>query len=384
MTLSVIIPVYNTEKYLRRCLDSILAQIRLPEEIICVNDGSTDGSVEILKEYALRYSIVRVINQENKGRIVARRVGVENANSEYISFVDSDDFIEQDMFSCLMEPVAEDDVDLITSGFVRDYGDSEVIENEGITKGIYEGIDYNKVVLSNLISTQEFYRYNILGSVCTKIFKKNLLSDGFKRIDSKLTIGEDDAVCYTVLFSSDKVYVSGESKYHYCIRNDSTSAALDRNNEEQLGVLMEYLKPLFLSNEKRVPNIRDQYKMFEIFMRLFDNPKNVLKYDGEKVFPLGEIDLGESILLYGAGSLCKDIKTWMKSMGFKVVGIVDKNSEDDGIIKSTDILKIGFDKVVITAINATVISSIINDLRSSGVQNEKILRFEASIILAEG
>ena len=90
---SVIIPVYNTEKYLRNCLNSIITQTLIEIEIICINDGSTDSSLEILREYAQRDDRFVLISQTNKGQSFARNKGIDVARGEYIAFVDSDDYL---------------------------------------------------------------------------------------------------------------------------------------------------------------------------------------------------------------------------------------------------------------------------------------------------
>ena len=94
---SIIVPVYNVESYLAKCLDSILCQSYKDYEIIAINDGSTDNSSKILKEYVDKYDNIIVINQENQGLSQARNNGVKEAKGEYIIFADSDDFIEKDL-----------------------------------------------------------------------------------------------------------------------------------------------------------------------------------------------------------------------------------------------------------------------------------------------
>ena len=100
--LSVIVPVYNTEKYLRECIDSILAQTFGDFELLLVDDGSTDSSGAICEEYAQMDERIRVIHQKNAGATVARRNGVSHAGGEYITFVDSDDWISRDMYAAMM------------------------------------------------------------------------------------------------------------------------------------------------------------------------------------------------------------------------------------------------------------------------------------------
>ena len=99
--ISVVIPVYNVEKYLEQCLDSVIAQSFEDIEVICVNDGSTDSSLEILKRYADNDSRIKIISQKNKGAGAARNVGIENAAGEYVYFMDSDDYLNSDAFERL-------------------------------------------------------------------------------------------------------------------------------------------------------------------------------------------------------------------------------------------------------------------------------------------
>ena len=99
--ISVVIPVYNVEKYLEQCLDSVIAQSFEDIEVICVNDGSTDSSLEILKRYANNDSRIKIISQKNKGAGAARNVGIENAAGEYVYFMDSDDYLNADAFERL-------------------------------------------------------------------------------------------------------------------------------------------------------------------------------------------------------------------------------------------------------------------------------------------
>lgn len=105
--LSVIIPVYNVEKYLKRCLDSVINQTLKDIEILCINDGSTDDSLSILEEYKSKDSRIVIISQGNKGLAATRNVGIENAKGEYLAFVDSDDWINSKFLECLYSSAKE-------------------------------------------------------------------------------------------------------------------------------------------------------------------------------------------------------------------------------------------------------------------------------------
>ena len=110
---SIIVPVYNIEKYLAKCLDSLINQTLEDIEIICVNDGSTDNSAEILNEYAQKDCRIKIINQDNAGLSAARNTGINAANGEYIGYVDSDDWIDLNFYEKLYNAAKDTDADIV-------------------------------------------------------------------------------------------------------------------------------------------------------------------------------------------------------------------------------------------------------------------------------
>lgn len=151
---SVIIPVYNTEKFLRKCLDSVCNQTLQDIEIICINDCSTDGSLEILREYAGKDNRIKLIELlENCGAAKARNIGIDIAEGEYLGFVDSDDFIDLDFYKKLYGKAKETDADAV-KGKLYLY---DIIKPE-INKAIYSDIDV--IVLGDI---SEMYNENISG-----------------------------------------------------------------------------------------------------------------------------------------------------------------------------------------------------------------------------
>ena len=152
---SIIIPVYNVAPYLRECLDSVLAQTFTEWEAICVDDGSTDGSGDILNEFADKDARIKVLHQANSGVSVARNCGLENAIGDWIGFVDSDDVVDADWLSCCMEAIAnETSCDSIVWGF-QSFNDSQAI-NLGADSSISVG---NKDLWRNM------FRKEVVGGV---------------------------------------------------------------------------------------------------------------------------------------------------------------------------------------------------------------------------
>ena len=126
---SVIVPVYNVEKYLRQCLDSLVNQTLKDIEIICINDGTKDNSVEIINEYVKKCPNIILINQENQGLGMARNNAMKHAKGDYIAFVDSDDWVDTDMYEVLYNKAIETDADIVECDYRMVFENSTKIKN---------------------------------------------------------------------------------------------------------------------------------------------------------------------------------------------------------------------------------------------------------------
>jgi glycosyltransferase involved in cell wall biosynthesis len=183
---SVIIPVYNAEKYLAGCIESLLRQTLKECEFIFVNDGSRDSSREILEEYKKSDSRMILINQENQGVSIARNNGIKIASGDYLGFVDADDYIEKDMYEKLYCTAKQHNCDITISNFESHLNGHKVI------------IDYpfpmNKLLNRQYI-TRELLPYFIkaenLNSVCNKIYRQSLVNEHKVRFPEKVALGED-------------------------------------------------------------------------------------------------------------------------------------------------------------------------------------------------
>lgn len=181
MKISVIIPVYNCELYIERCIYSILEQTYVNLEIICVNDGSNDNSGKILDKLACEDSRIRVIHQANAGASAARNTGIDAATGDLVTFVDSDDAIEPDMYEILLPYFADENVDIVHCGYKRMYldGSSKEVNGTGrlVQQSTYEAAEH-------LLSGKLF-----VGSLCNKLYRVQLLKG--VQFDTTLAINED-------------------------------------------------------------------------------------------------------------------------------------------------------------------------------------------------
>lgn len=181
MKISVIVPVYNCEPYVERCVRSIMEQSYTNLEIICVNDGSTDDSGTILDNLACEDGRIRVIHQANAGVSAARNTGLDAAAGELITFVDSDDAIEPDMYEILLPYFTDQNIDIVHCGYKRMYLDGSSKEVSGTGKLVRQN---TYAAAECLLSGKMF-----VGSLCNKLFRAHLLTD--VRFDTTLSINED-------------------------------------------------------------------------------------------------------------------------------------------------------------------------------------------------
>lgn len=217
--LTVVVPVYNVEKYLCKCVDSILNQTLSVDEIILVDDGSKDKSGLIADDYAKKYDKIKVIHQKNGGLSAARNTGIDAATMDYIAFVDSDDYIASTMYEVLMKRMKKDDADISIGGvwYEQENGEKYTPYPADITKV------WNKT--ESLIQLNSYQFFNM--SFCDAIFKRNLFEmtaygDNVLRFPvGKLC--EDFYLMHRIVARTEKITYTSTPFYHYVQRGNSIS-----------------------------------------------------------------------------------------------------------------------------------------------------------------
>jgi glycosyltransferase involved in cell wall biosynthesis len=232
---SVIVPVYNAEKYISRCLDSIISQKGVAE-IIVVNDGSTDGTYKIIESYAKKYSKIKIVNQKNQGVSVARNTGIENAKSEYITFVDSDDWLEPKSFKQIVNIIKKDKPEVVLTGFYDVYDREWVkgVHGEEAAKEVEIESKFRNKNLDNLALWSPFYGkeahsdlfYNG-GGVRARFFKNDFIRKNNITFPNGINCYEDDIFLYKTFLNNPKISIVNEPIYNYHNRLDSISKSKD-------------------------------------------------------------------------------------------------------------------------------------------------------------
>lgn len=254
---SIIVPVYNVEQYLSRCLDSIINQTFQNLEIICINDGSTDHSLQILEQYKEKDSRINVVNKENEGISKARNLGIKKATGEYLTFVDSDDWLELNFIEVLYEKALETNCDLVLSSYVRSYPDRELNKNIDLRDNcLFNEQETKEIVLRKLIGpTKEELAYpenlDSLVTVWSKLYKTSNIKDhNINFIDTNFIGTAEDLVFNVEVFLHSKSsYFINLPLYHYWKANESSFTSgykIDlqekwkRRDEKIIQLLMKY------------------------------------------------------------------------------------------------------------------------------------------------
>ena len=212
-TLSVVIPVYMMERYLSRCLTSILNQTYKNIEVILVDDGSTDRSLLICREFEKKDSRVKVLCQENLGVSSARNQGIATASGEFITFVDADDWLDLDTYERKMRALQQyRGVDIIIGGFVRQQGEEQipVLKKEG------------ERIFSSHEAILEMLTYKIFrGELCDKIYRRTLFHG--VELNSKIAVAEDLLMNWELFFRARKIMYYPIWGYHYVVNENSAT-----------------------------------------------------------------------------------------------------------------------------------------------------------------
>ena len=267
--ISIIVPIYNVEKYLRRCVDSILSQTYQNIEVILVDDGATDSSPSICDEYSEKDKRVRVVHKQNGGLSSARNAGLDIATGEYIGFVDSDDFIEKDMYENLVKEISGDKSSIANCMYVRYYDSGETSPSR-VPHTKDEDIEILDFLKELLLHTGDV-------SVCSKLFPKEVIGS----IRFPLGKLNEDLIFITeIIENAKKIKFVGQVGYYYYVREGSISAKygktfidMQKNSLWMLGYVRE-----------KYPNLKIvalRFALYQNMAYLLAVPKSEAKKNNE-------------------------------------------------------------------------------------------------------
>lgn len=379
--LSVIVPVYNAEAYLYKCVKSILNQTYKNLDIILIDDGSSDHSGEICDGLAEKDRRIRVFHTKNHGVVAARNYGVNKAQGNLITFVDSDDWIEPDMYLYMLEVYEKYEPDMITSGLIYDAAvNSKTLECDLIAEGIYDKGQIEREIIPVMMFDQRKRRRAVTSAVCNKIIRKDLWNKASQGINSQITYGEDAAVVYLCLAQAQKAFFINGAWYHYRVNNNSMVHSFNITAFEKIKNFMDYMKVAYerlgIWNQMEV-QLSEYVKHF--LYPAIESVYGIKLGETKYLFPYELIKANSRIVIYGAGRVGRAyMKNLIKTNYAKVAAWVDKAYEKildlkDQVQLPNILSKLDFDYLVIAVESEQIAMEIEQDLINMGVSRDKLI-----------
>ena len=302
--LSVIVPVYNAEEYIEDCVKSILKQSYMELEVILVDDGSSDHSGLICDLLAEKNSRIKVLHTKNGGITKARLAGVKASAAEMVTFVDADDWIDEEAYKDLF---FDDSCDIVITGICR-YINSEkqIMQVPYLKQGIYDKESIINQIAPIMLWTSKLEYWALDPSLCTKVFKKEILLEQLEKVSEvDSNYGEDSMVIFPLMLQVNRIQISKRIYYYHRQRSSGEISPYIRDEEffSKLSRVYEYLKTQF-KGMSCWSIMKNQLDCF--FINSIDLKKSCYDYSTLKFaayFPIEKIPQDSNIVLYGAGNL---------------------------------------------------------------------------------
>lgn len=377
--LTVIIPLYNQEQYIEECINSVLSQSYIDICVIIVDDGSTDESLKICNRMAEKDNRITVLSQANQGSFAARLRGLLETKTQYVTFIDSDDFILKDSYIYAYEAMNKD-VDLIFFEITR-YFDKNNMKQEfhTIKEGFYGKEQIEQELFPKLIWNFERNTPGIDCSLCSRIVKTQILLDEYLRFDGQnLYYGDDAAIAYPLFTQINSMEVISKSYYMHRQRNSTLPPYIMSD------FFFDEAKNLFDYLTKRLVNYLDKYdlkKQIEYFyiysVELKKKVYNDYEFHRDFLFPFDKVPCGKKVILYGAGEVGRAYHKQLESLNYcEELLWIDKRADtisDDRVKNISELQNSKYDFVVVAIENGKVCIQVKEDLIQQGCESKKII-----------
>lgn len=386
-TIAIIVPIYNAEKYLNVCIESILAQKYTDIEILLVDDGSKDASFKICKDYEKKDSRVKALHQENGGVLSAKYLGLINTSAEYVMFVDADDWIMPEMCERLYFFMKEYKTEMVASGIIRAFPNGKnKYDYNALPKGVYKGDDYKKYIIPHMLCNGFFFQCGVDPSMAIKLFKRELILPLIqKAAPHKFYYGEDTAIVFPYMLQISSIYIADECFYYHRQYDNHASFYIgDPTYKDKLNELYVYLKNIFTGHEQSRILIKqlDYFIAYSMYLKYsYDVHKIVDGFqeltEREYVVPFNSIPKGKKIMLYGAGNVGKVFYAQLVQAKYcSEIVWVDKQYaywQEEGLPVCNPDMETEVDCYLIAIANRRVAEEIRELIMQHGIAEEKIV-----------
>lgn len=387
--ISIVVPIYNVENYVRPCIESIIGQIYKNLEIILVDDGSTDSCPEICDSYAKKDKRIRVIHKCNGGVNSARKAGVAAAIGDYVLCVDGDDWIEKDRVEVLVrEGILPSHADMIhLSGNTKEYKGKSVHCSFDIPLKLFENEEIENTVFPLLRGGREAFNMTIPWGLWMWAIRRELLIKNQMLVDDRVVIAEDMFCTCLCLAEAKSVMTIRQDGYHYIQR---ASSALHQNipfDEKLFRMKVLYWAFKNQLEQKHVSEkIRKLCDRFMIFSIMIYDYGLLLQKHLDYIFPFPGVRNGARIVVYGAGKIgYRLVEHINRTKRCSIALWVDKNLNCPTVpgytISPWDaVFSADYDFIVIAIMDAAIAKEVKNSFISDGIPEEKIATMDSDVI----
>jgi len=384
--ISIAVAVYGVELYIEECLNSLVHQTYKNIEIIIVNDGSLDGAPKICDRFAASDTRITVIHQKNSGLVSARKAGAKIATGDFITFVDGDDWVQEDHIESLTTDISSD-TDLVIAGFTRDFMGTRKLVTNYFSEGTYSRKEIEEIIIPRAIYNGLFFQHGISTYLWNKLFKTTKILKYLNQVDERIVMGEDSSVTYPYLMDAKKIRINNSTGYVYRQRANSIIKSVPDIETEylRLSILFQHLK----KNLRHLPpeyDLNNQVKHY-FYSLLLNRSGGLLRLPNneEFYFPFKGIKPNSKIIIYNSGAFGQHLHATLQNIDkFIVSGWIDEDYDESiqaglPLMKLTDLKSINFDYLLIASIDSEHALQISKMLSKQCIDPEKIRRVDLDI-----
>lgn len=370
MEVSIIVTIYNLQKYIELCVNSIINQTLKDIEIILVDDGSTDNSGNMCDEYAKMDSRIKVVHKPNGGLVSARKAGLKFATSDYVAYVDGDDWVDPEAFEKMYHRLIQDGSEIVKYGHYETTGNVEKVIFHNIEPGVYDKKKLLEVFYPNMIAGEDFFEWKVFPSLCDMLISRELLEKEQYLVEDSISLNEDAACMFPLMLRAHRLSIVNEAYYHYVQHSESMMKTLPSKEElrQSYARLNDYLYAR-LVDLSSIYDVTDQWIDCILFSMI---PRATLLYDGidelDYVFPFKNIPLNSKVALYCAGTFGQLLYKYLSDSGCcDVVIWCDRNYEalsKQGlpVVSPEMLLEKEYDRIIVASMFAKDRKAILNYL----------------------
>jgi glycosyltransferase involved in cell wall biosynthesis len=375
---SIIVPIYNSELFIDKCVQSIINQSYKNIEIILVNDGSTDTSKKMCDNYASIDNRIKVIHKTNGGLVSSRKTGLNLSTGEYILYVDGDDWIEPNLIEHYIDQVIKFNADVVISSHIVNLEGREDILINSLPPGVYDKNKLESIIYPKMLYTGKFSQFGIFSYSWGKLYRKKILLENQLKVTEDITIGEDALCLYPTLLDANILVILEQPYYHYRQRADSLIKTLRKIEISKMQKVYDDLKNIF--SDKGVLDTMLPQLQYYLLSLLIINTEGPNIDNITNLYPFNQIESKKGLIIYGGGTFGQHMyKKIINNKSHNILAWIDEKykhySKLNLPVTGLDKIKsLEYDAVIISLIDEDNSNQIFLKLIKHGIDKNKIIQ----------